>query len=171
MSGTVPPAAEDRGGLRVAPGRRDVADLELERLEATELTADEPGDDIESIALVDDLGQVRPPERDAVEHVEVAAQGQLAVATAGGPDPGDGQAEDGDERLRVPGTARRETGQLAEQRVVDAEGRQREVDPQRGPRVARGRLRGDGQEALAERRPAVGRQLEAGGAGMATEPR
>ena len=59
------------------------------------------------------LGDVGAPERDPVEHVALAAKGQLAVAAGRGADAGHGQAEDGDERVRVPGPARGERRQFA----------------------------------------------------------
>ena len=132
--------------------------------------ARQPGDDVEAVALVDDLGDVRPAEGDAVEHVAVAAQGQLAVAAGRGPDAGHGQAEDGDERVGVARAARRQAGQLAVQGVVDVERRQGQVDRERRPAGrAAPRLGGEGQEPLAELVPAVGRQLEPGRAGMAAD--
>ena len=50
----------------------DVADLELERLVPAEGPARQPGDDVDPVALVDDLGEVGPPEGDAVEDVALA---------------------------------------------------------------------------------------------------
>ena len=64
-------------------GRRRVADLELERLEATEASAGEPCDDVDPVALADELGEVGAAEGDAVEDVAVALQGQRRVAVAG----------------------------------------------------------------------------------------
>ena len=77
--------AAECGGVGVEPGRGHVADLELERLEAAERATRQAGDDVDAVALVDRLGEVRPAEGDAVEDVEPAAEGQLAVAAAGGP--------------------------------------------------------------------------------------
>ena len=95
------------------PGRGDIADVELERFEATEMAAGQAGDDVEPIALANDLGDVGPPERDPVEHVPLPAQGQLAVPAGGRPDPGHGQPQDRDERVGVARPARRQAGQLA----------------------------------------------------------
>ena len=50
------------------------------------------------------------------------------------------------------------------QGVVDVERRDGEVDAQGRPRVARDGRRGDGLEPFHERRPAIRRDLEAGGA-------
>ena len=63
------------------------------------------------------------PEGDAVEHVALAAQGQLAVAAARRADAGHGQPEHGHERIAVARTARREAGELAVQVVVHVRGR------------------------------------------------
>src|SRR3954468_7583928 len=97
-------------GSRRAPResgrRRDVADLELERFEATERATHQSRDDVDAVALVHGLGDVRPAECDAVEDVAIALQRQLAVAAGGGADTGHGESEDGDERVRVPGSAR-----------------------------------------------------------------
>ena len=62
---------QDRGGPRVRAGDGDVADLELERLEAAEGAARQPCHDVEPVALADGLGEVGPAERDAVEDVPV----------------------------------------------------------------------------------------------------
>ena len=93
-----PGSRRPRGWL---PDVRDVADLELERLEAAEPPARQAGDDVDPVAFVDGLGEVGAAERDAVEHVALAAEGELAVAAGGGADAGHGEAEDGDERIRV----------------------------------------------------------------------
>ena len=146
---------------------RDVADLELERFEAAEPPAREAGDDVEPIAFLDGLGDVGSSERDPVEHVALALEGQLAVAAGGGSDAGHREPEDGDERIGVPRTARREGRQLAMQAVVDLGGRQGEVDREGEARVARRPVGGERQEPRAERIPAVGRELEPGSAGMA----
>ena len=150
-----PRRSAGRGGLGVA-GRR-VATSRISSwsdLEAAERPADEPRDDVEPVALVDDLGEVGPAEGDPVEHVALAAQGQLAVAAVRGADAGHGQPEDGDERIRVARAARREAGQLAKQGVVDVERRQRRGRSASGARGSRGaRVGGEREEPLAERRP------------------
>ena len=85
--------------------------------------------------------------------------GQLAVAAGRGADAGHGQAQDGDERVGVARAARREPGELAVQRVVDVERRERQVDRERhAAGRAAPRLGGEGQEALAELVPALGRR-------------
>ncbi len=150
--------------------RRYVADVELERLEAAEVPAGEPRHDIEPVALADHLGDVRPTERDPVQDVEAATERQLGMAAGRGAHAGDGQAEDGDERVGIARAAWGKPGQLAVERVVDVERREREVDRDRQPRIRRDRLGGEGKEPGPELVPAVGRDLEAGGAGMATEP-
>ena len=71
---------QDRGRGRVGTGGRDVADVELERFEATERRLVSRATTSTPVALVDDLGDVAPPEGDAVEDVALAAQGQLGVA-------------------------------------------------------------------------------------------
>ena len=55
----------------------------------------------DDVSLADGLGQVGAAERDPIDHVETAAQGQLAMAAAGGTHAGHGQALDDQERLRV----------------------------------------------------------------------
>ena len=70
--------ARDRGSPAPPGGRprRGVADLELERLEAAERAAHEPGDDVDAVALwTTSSASSAPAERDAVEHVQVAARG------------------------------------------------------------------------------------------------
>ena len=69
-------------------GRRDVPDLELERLEAAEDPAHEAGDDVDPVALVEQLAQVGALEGDAVEDVGVTSKDELGVAAGGCPDPG-----------------------------------------------------------------------------------
>ena len=158
---TVPPAP--RPGRAAAsgcePGRRHVADLELERLEAAEPSAGQPGDDVEPIALADDLGDVRPAERDAVEDVAVARSVSWLWPPVAARTRVHGQAEDRDERLGVARAARRETGELA---VAARSRRRARAGPGRSRATARGSggaaLGGEGQEALAELVPAVGRR-------------
>ena len=121
--------------------------------------ADQPGDDVEPVALVDDLGEVGPAERDPVEDVQVAAQRELAVAAVRGPDPGDGQAEHRDERLRVARAARRQAARAraaarSRRRAPGAPGRSRSGTRGSGGAAARGQR----QEPLAERVPALGRR-------------
>jgi hypothetical protein len=141
--------------------RGHVADLELERLEAAERAAGEAGDHVHAIALGQPLGEVGATERDPVEHVDLAAEDQLGVTAVGGPNALHGEAQDGDEGLRVAGAARREAGEVAEQAVVHEPRRQREVDIERASPVLRRRRRGLREEAVREGVPAVGRKLEA----------
>ena len=91
------------------------------------------------------------------------------MAAAGGPDTLHGEPEDGDERLRVPGTARGEACEVAIQRVVDVGGRERKVHRERRPRVDRTAGGDEGEEPLRELRPALRGQLEAGRGRMTTE--
>ena len=111
-----------------------------------------------------DVGDVRPAERDPVEHVEVALERQLGVAAGRLADPGHGQAEDRDERLRVADAARREAGELAVEGVVDVARRQREVDARaagadpaapRAAASARNRSTNAGQRSVAISKPAA----------------
>src|SRR3954465_11737863 len=102
----------------------DIADVELERFEATERPAGQARHDVEAVAFVDDLGDVGSTERDAIEDVQPAAARQLAMPAGRGPDPGNGQAEDRDEGIGVPGTARGESRKFAIEPVVDLEGGQ-----------------------------------------------
>ena len=127
-------------------GRRDVPDLELERLEPAEHAAGEAGDDIDPIALGETEGEVRPAEGDAVEHVAFATEHQLGMAAVGGTDALHRQAEDRHERLRVPGPARAEARQVPVQGVVHVRGRQGQVDGERTTRVLRERHLGEREE-------------------------
>ena len=86
------------------------------------------------------------------------------------PDPGHRQPEHGHQRVRVPGPTRREAGQLPVERVVDVHGGEREVEDDREPRVGRRGLSGQRPEPLAELVPAIGRDLEAGRAGVTAVP-
>ena len=43
----------------------------------------DPGDDVDAVALGDELGEVGPTERDAIEDVAIALEGQRRVAVAG----------------------------------------------------------------------------------------
>ena len=72
--------------------------------------------------------EVRPTERDPVEDVEVAAEDELGVAAGGVADAWHGEAEDGHQRLGVPGAERRQAREVAVQPVVDERGGQRQVD-------------------------------------------
>src|SRR4051794_5716343 len=141
-------------GSRRAPresGRsRDVADLELERFKATERPAHQSRDHVDAVAFVDGLGDVGPTERDPVEDVAVALERQLAMAAGGSADTCHGEAEDGDQRVRVPGPARGEGSELPVEYVVDGHRRQGKVDGEREARVARHAIRCEGEEALAE---------------------
>ena len=118
------------------------------------------GDDVEPVALADDLGDVRPTERDAVEHVELAAERELAcgrrlaartrvtvrprTATSGS---------------ALPGPHGASAGELAVERVVD-------VERGRAPGRSRCASRGSGgtdsaaraRKRVAERVPAVRRR-------------
>ena len=104
-------------------GRGDVADVELERFEATEHPARQASDDVEPVAFVDGLGDIGPAEGDAIEHVPFATKGQLAMAAAGGSNTSHGKPEDGDEGIGVPGAAWGESRQLTMERVVHVPGR------------------------------------------------
>ena len=103
--------------------------------------------------------------------VALPAEHELGVAAVGGADALDGQPEDGDERLRVAGPARREPREVAVQAVVDVR-----RPAARGPPGAaaarppgrRGRRRGE--EPLDERVPALQRELEPGRRGVAAVP-
>ena len=72
------------------------------------------------------------------------------------------------ERRGVARSVRGKGGEFPMQPVVDIEGGHREVDPERRARVARRAGGGQGLEALDEGRPALRRDLEAGGPGVAT---
>ena len=72
--------SEEGRRLRVTARCRHVADVELERFEAAEAPAGQARDDVEPVALVDGLGDVRPTERDPVEDVALAPERQLACA-------------------------------------------------------------------------------------------
>jgi len=108
-----------------------IPDVELERLVAAERPAAEAGNDVDQIALVDGLGEVGPPERYAIEHVEAPAKGELGVAAGGGSNADHGQAFDDQEGLEVTLSARFETAKVTMERVVDLEGRQSQIDRQR----------------------------------------
>ena len=124
------------------PGRRDVADLELERLEPAERPARESCDHVHPVAFGETGRKVRAAERDAIEDVTLAAEHQLGVAAVRGPDALHGQAEDGHEGFRVRGPARAETRQVPVQGVVHVGGREREVHGERPARIlGDGRLR------------------------------
>src|SRR5258708_2223259 len=86
--------------------------VQLERLVAAEGPAGQAGDDVDHIAFMDGLGEVGPPERNAIEHVEAPAKGQLGVAAGGGSDADHGQAFDDQERLEVTLSARFETAKV-----------------------------------------------------------
>src|SRR4051794_1256121 len=87
--GGSPPDADGGGGRserdrdrpvvrgRLETARRDVADVELERFEPAERPARQPRDDIDSVALVNRLREVRPAEGDPVEDVEATAEREL----------------------------------------------------------------------------------------------
>ena len=92
------------------------------------------------------------------------------MAAAGGPDALHGEPEDGHERLRVPGTARREPGEVAVQRVVDVGGREREVHRERASAGRPGRRprRGRGTARVNSGQRSAG-QLEAGRGRVAAE--
>ena len=136
-------------------GRGGIADLELDRLVATEPAGHDPGDDIEPVAFVHVRGEVGPPEGDGVDDIEPLAQGQLGVAAVRGADTGHGEALDGDERIGVPGPGRVEPPELGQERVVDLGCWDDEVDPELGASIRRGRevVRDERQEALAEGSP------------------
>ena len=70
----------------------------------------------------------------------------------------------------MPGPHGARRGELAVQAVVDVARGDGQVDRETDPRVGRGGLRGIGQEPLAECLPAIGRELEAGRAGVAAVP-
>ena len=112
--------------------------------------------------------EVRPAEGDAVEHVALAAEDELGVAAVGGPDALHGQAEDGHERLRVPGAARARGA-----RGPGTARSPRRRPAARGPRRAAVRgsagppARDEREEPRRERVPAVRGQLEAGGGRVA----
>ena len=127
-----------------------VPDVELERFEAAERAARETRHDVEPIALVDDLGDVRAAEGDPVEHVQVPPQRQLAVSAVRGADPRDRHPEHGNAGVGIARAARCEAGQLAVQAVVDVPRGEGQVDRDRAARVGRGGGRGELQEALAE---------------------
>jgi len=146
--------------------RRGIADLELERLDAAEAAAGEAGDDVDAIALRDLAGELGPAEGDPVEDVEAPLEDELAVAAGGLTGPGHGQSEHGHDGLRVADTGRRQAGELGEQPVVDVGRRQGEIELEGRSRVGRLGLRGEGEETLAEGRPASGLDLEAGRARM-----
>ena len=130
------------GRPRMGTGRGDVADLELERLEAAEHPAGEAGHDVDPVALATGprrgrggrtrCRRARRRSRRSTSWVWPP----LAARTRG-----HGQAEDGDERLRVPGAARREPREVAVEAVVDeptpaARGRRRAgVARPRAPRT------------------------------------
>ena len=163
------PCSQDGRRPRVTARGRHVADIELERLEAAEVPAGEAGHDIQPVALSDDLGDVRPTERDPVQDVEAATERQLGMAAGRGAHAGDGEAEDGDEGVGIARAAWGKPCELAVERVVDVEGGEREVDRDGEPRIRRDRLGGEGKEPGPELVPAVSRDLEARGAGMTTE--
>src|SRR4029078_3880716 len=73
----------------------------------------------------------------------------------------------GDEWLRVADATWREPRKAAVERVVDLERGQRQVDREGAPRVGWRPGRGDRAELLHELRPALGRDLDPGGAGVA----
>src|SRR5439155_2729067 len=80
----------------VPAGGRDVADVQLKRLETGELAAHNARDDVQTVAFVDGFAQVRASERDPVENVHAPAKGQLRVAAGRRADARDGQSEDRD---------------------------------------------------------------------------
>ena len=103
----------------------------------------------------------RAAERDTVEDVAVPLQRQRSVVVPGDANASDGQPEDRDERLGIAGTVRRQHGELAMQ--ADS----RHLGPAEPCRSEHGRDprdggRSDRLEPLYERRPALGRDLEAG---------
>src|SRR5437868_5806662 len=107
-------------------GRCDVTDLELERLKATERPRRETRDEIDPIALVQPVGEIRTTEGDPVEDVALAAQGHLGVSAIRLPHSTHGDPEHADQGIRITGPRRREEGKLAEQRVVDVRGEKSE---------------------------------------------
>jgi len=67
--------------IRLSALGRNVDDLELHRLEATELPACRPCDDIDPVSLMEHRRQVRSAERDRIEDIPAAPQDQLSVST------------------------------------------------------------------------------------------
>ena len=136
--------------MRVAARGRDVADVELEQFEAAEAPARQPRHDVEPVALVDDLGDVRSTERDAVEDIALAPQRQLAVPARRGADARDGQAEHGHQRVGVardrtaPGPPARGRGRSRPRsQAAPGRSRSRRADPAaRSRRRAAGSARG-----------------------------
>ena len=141
---------EDRRRLRMRARRGGVPDLELERLEPTELAAGEPSHDVDPVALGDEPGDVRADRRRCRRGRRGRGAGS---ATCGRRRRGRTRItvrpEHGDERLRVARPVGREPGQVAMQGVVDGERRDGQVDgagpaadraarrPRRAPRNAR----------------------------------
>src|SRR3954451_15662032 len=112
-------AGENLGGPGLAPRRRHVADLELERLDTAECPARNPGEDVDVVTLPERRCEIGTAERDRVEDIALAAKDELRVATGRFANPGDGQTERGDDGLRVADAAWPEPCQVAQQRVVD----------------------------------------------------
>ena len=120
-------------------GRRDVADLELDRLVARRTGGSRSGRRRRAGRPPDGLGEVGSAERDPVDDVEPLAQRQLGVAAVRGADTGHGEALDGDERIGVPRTGRIEPTELGEEPVVDLGRRDDQVDPELGASIGRRR--------------------------------
>ena len=104
--------------IRLRGGRARLGDVdhaELERLESAEAAAHQVRGDVDPVALVDGIDEVAATEGDPVEHVDLAAQRELGMATGGRPDPRHGEAMDADDRVGIPGAGRAEGGEVAQQ--------------------------------------------------------